>query len=290
MIHHDRAGFRPAKTMSSFDLWDSGDPVASLERFRRDVCAAAVDVDKAFALTQVARALSLQGQFVEARAALAEADQLLPASGKHRAQYWIELGRIENNEHNPVQALSCFQKSLTLATDAHAEYLMVDAAHMIAIVVPKEKQPASGEFALALARQAAEEKTRHWIGPVANNLGWTYMESGQPENAVECFRESLGYRLTQKEHTPVRLARYALGCALRGARHFDEAVLVLNEALAMGGSIGFIEEELAECLFSLGKTAQAKPLFQAAYNKLKANTNLGEREPERLSRLLARSL
>jgi hypothetical protein len=66
--------------------------------------------------------------------------------------------------------------------------------------------------------------------------------------------------------------------------------VVLNEALAMGGSIGFIEEELAECLFSLGKTVQAKPLFQAAYNKLKANTNLGEREPERLSRLLERSL
>jgi hypothetical protein len=65
---------------------------------------------------------------------------------------------------------------------------------------------------------------------------------------------------------------------------------MLNEALAMGGSIGFIEEELAECLFSLGRTAQAKPLFQAAHNKLKANTNLGEREPERLSRLLKRSL
>ncbi len=247
-------------------------------------------MDKAFALTQKARALGVQGHFVEARASLAEADQLLPAGGKQRAQYWIELGRLENGEHNPVEALSCFKKGLALATAAHDEYLMVDAAHMIAVVVPKETQPESGEFALSLARNASDEKTRQWAGPIANNLGWTYMELGQPENAVKYFSESLAYRLTQKEPTPVRLARYALGCALRGSHHFDEAVLVLNEALAMGGSSGFIEEELAECLFSLGKTVQAKPLFQAAYNKLKANTNLGEREPERLSRLLERSL
>jgi tetratricopeptide (TPR) repeat protein len=276
--------------MNLFDHWDFGDPVASLERFRHVAREATNDADKALALTQVARALGLQDRFMEARAALAEADLLLPASGRERAQYWIELGRVMNSEHNPAAALSCFQQSLALATDAHDEYLSVDAAHMIAIVVAKEKQPECGEFALSLARNASDKRTRHWIGPISNNLGWTYMELGQYEDAIRCFRESLAYRLTQKEDTPIRLARYALGCALRASSCFDEAVRVLNEALAMGGSIGFIEEELAECLSSLGNTAQAKPLFRIAYDKLKANTDLGEREPERLSRLLERSL
>jgi tetratricopeptide (TPR) repeat protein len=276
--------------MNLFDLWDLEDPGASSERFRQAVREATDDADKALALTQVARALGLQGRFADARAALAEADALLPVTGKQRAQYWIEWGRIENDEHHLVEALSCFQRSLALAADAQDEYLAVDAAHMIAIVVPKEERPERAEFALSLARKAPDERTRHWSGTISNNLGWTYMESGQPENAVPCFRESLACRLAQNESTPIRLARYALGCALRASHHLEEAVFVLNEALAMGGSVGYIEEELAECLLSLGQPVQAKPLFQVAYNKLKTNADLAERDPERLSRLMEKSL
>jgi tetratricopeptide (TPR) repeat protein len=275
--------------MNPLDLWDFNDLAASLKCFRqleRDVTG---DADKAFALTQVARALGLQGNFAKGRAALAEADRLLPTVGKQRAQYWLELGRIENDEGNPPEALSCFQKSVSLARDAQEEFLMIDAAHMIAIVVPKKKQPESAELALSLARNTLNERARQWIGPVANNLGWTYMELGQPEKAVKSFREALTYRVTQKDQTPIRLARYALGSALRASRQLDEAVSVLNEALAMGGSIGFIEEELAECHSLLGETEQAKPLYQTAYEKLKANTDLAERDPERLSRLLRRA-
>jgi tetratricopeptide (TPR) repeat protein len=276
--------------MDPLDLWDLNDTAASLERFRQLERAATVAAEKAFALTQVARALGMQGDYAKGEATLAEADRLMPAVGKVRAQYWLELGRIQNAEHNPTQALSCFQKAVELARDAQEEYLMVDAAHMIAIVVPKENQPESAEVALSLAHNASNEKTRHWIGPIANNLGWTYMELSQPEKAVESFTQALAYRLTQKERTPIRLARYALGCALRASRQLDEAVSVLNQALAMGGSLGFIEEELAECLFSLGKAEQAKSLYEAAYNILKANTDLEKRDPERLLRLLRRSI
>jgi tetratricopeptide (TPR) repeat protein len=276
--------------MNLFDLWDFSDPAASRERFRQVAHEAASDTDKAFALTQVARTFGLQGRFVDARAALAEADPLLPMSGKQRAQYWIELGRIENDEHHPAEALSCFQRSLALARDVQDEYLAVDAAHMIAIVVPKDERPEKAAFALSLARKAADQRTRHWIGAISNNLGWTYLELGQPENAVQYFRESLAYRQNQNEPTPIRLARYGLGCALRASHRLEDAVLVLNEALAMGGSIGYIEEELAECLLSLGQPVQAKPLFQAAYSKLKANTDLDERDSKRLSRLLEKSL
>jgi tetratricopeptide (TPR) repeat protein len=275
--------------MNFLDHWDFNDPAASLKRFRQLERDAAIDADKAFALTQVARALGLQGNYAEGRASLAKADTLLPALGKERAQYWLELGRIENEENNVSEALSCFQKSVALASAADEEYVMVDAAHMIAIVVPKEEQPERAEFALSLAREASNERTRYWIGPIANNLGWTYMDLAQPEKAVASFRGALKCRLAQKDQTPTRLARYALGRALRASRQLDEAVSVLNEALAMGGSIGFIEEELAECLFLLGKAEQAKPLYQTAYNKLSANTDLGKLEPDRLSRLLQRS-
>jgi tetratricopeptide (TPR) repeat protein len=165
-----------SEMMNLFDLWDFGDPAASLERFRPGLREAPDHTDKALALTQVARALGLRGRFVDARAALAEADPLLPVGGKERAQYWVELGRIENDEHNAGEALSCFQKSLALATDAPDEYLMVDAAHIIAIVVPMGERPEKGDFALWLARKSSDQRTRHWIGTISNNLGWTYME------------------------------------------------------------------------------------------------------------------
>jgi tetratricopeptide (TPR) repeat protein len=250
---------------------------------------AAIDLDKASALTQIARTLGLQANSGEARAVLAEADLLLSATGQHRAQYWIELGRIEREEGHAVEALSCFQRSFELATEASDEYLAVDAAHMIAIVAPQETQIERGHFALSLARKASDEKTRGWIGSIVNNLGYTYMELGQPHDAVNCFREALSIRLSQKEETPIRLGRYALGSALRATGEINEAIQVLSEALATGGSIGFIEEELAECLSSIGKTIESKPLFRAAYDKLGAG-GLGERDPERLAQLLARSL
>jgi tetratricopeptide (TPR) repeat protein len=276
--------------MNPCELWDFHDAEGSLQRLRQCASDATTDLDRALALTQVARASGLLEDFAEARAVLAEADRLLPAGGSGRAQYWLELGRIEHDAQNPAAALSCFQQSMALARDARDEYLMVDAAHMIAVVVPTDKQPQSAEFALSLARKASETRARRWIGSIANNLGWTYMELGEPEKAAKTFREALPFRLSQEEQTPIRLARYALGCALRSARQFNQAVQVLNEALALGGSIGFIEAELAECLYALGDKVQAKVLFQVAHDKLKTDRVFCEREPERLSRLQTMSL
>jgi hypothetical protein len=109
--------------MNPFELWDFHDPEGSLKRLRQCAGYATTDIDRALALTQVARASGLLEEFAEARAVLSEADRLLPAGGSARAQYWLELGRLENDEHNLTEALSCFQQSIALATDAGDEYL-----------------------------------------------------------------------------------------------------------------------------------------------------------------------
>lgn len=272
-----------------FDLWDFGDAVASETRFREAVDSAHNDEDRALAMTQVARAQGLQGDFEGARETLANADRLLLNESIARAQYWVEIGRVENTSGNPNGALPHFAKSLAMASALQAEYLTIDAAHMLAIAAPLEEQPMYGEQALRLARAARDERAKRWVGPIVNNLGWTYMDLKQPKQALPYFKESVEFRISQGAEAPIRMARYSLGCVLRAAGDVDEALAELRIAEAMGGSIGFIEEEIGECLCDLNRHEEAKTYFAEAHRLLSSNTDLATTEPERIERLKNRS-
>ncbi len=272
-----------------FDLWDFGDPAASEVRFAAAVAEAVVDEEKGLALTQLARALGLQGKFDRARATLAEADAIIVSESVARAQYWIELGRVENSSGNPSGAMPHFARSLAMAQALRDEYLTADAAHMLAISAPPDSQPTYAEQALRLARASTDERARRWMGPILNNLGWTYMDTKQPEKALPCFRESLEFRLTQGAEAPIRVARYTVGCALRALGRCDEALAELKRAEAMGGSAGYIEEEMAECYAELGHEGEAKRYFASAFEKLSTMTDMAKSEPERLERIRARA-
>lgn len=273
-----------------FDLWDFGDPSASEERFREAAEAAASDEERALALTQIARAQGLQGRFEAARETLAAADQLLVDESLARAQYWIELGRVENSCGNGAAGMPHFARCMAMAQALGGEYLAVDAAHMLAIAAPLEAQPTYAEQALRLARASVDERARRWIGPITNNLGWSCIELGQPERALSYFRESLEFRLTQGAEAPIRVARYTVGHALRVLGRFDEALAELRHAEAIGGSVGYVEEEIAECLAALGHDEEARQYFAKAYTMLKAQTDLETSEPDRLERIKERAL
>ena len=48
---------------------------------------------------------------------------------------------------------------------------------------------------------------------------------------------------------------------------------------------GYVTEEIAECLLTLGRNDEARPVFARAYAELSADDELQSREPERLERL-----
>ena len=179
--------------------------------------------------------------------------------------------------------------ALRLAQELGEEYAAVDAAHMLAIAAPLGEQPKYGEAALELARVAKDERARRWVGPIVNNLGWAYMDLNQPANALPYFRESLEFRISQGSEAPIRVARYSLGCVLRAVGELEEALTVLHIALAMAGSAGYVEEEIGECLFALGRADEARPFFAEAHEKLLANTDLAESDPARMARILERA-
>jgi tetratricopeptide (TPR) repeat protein len=253
--------------MSLFELWDFGDPAASELRFRAATDAAEGE-DRALALTQLARTYSLRGWYDEAREILSEAEGLLgDGDSLARGYYWIELGRTENSGGNPVGALPHFETSLEIAKRLNAQTLIGDAAHMVAIASPPELQPSAGQAALTIVRGLTDEKGRSWVGPILNNLGWALIDLNRPSEALPYLQQALDFRLSQGEKPRIRIAKYSVGYALRQLGRIDEAMAIQQEALAMGGSGGFIEEEIGECLCALGRVEEARPYFRAAYDK-----------------------
>jgi len=95
-----------------------------------------------------------------------------------------------------------------------------------------------------------DEDARSWLGPLYNNIGWEYYEAGEFEEALTAFRLGLGIREeASQEAQPVEIARYAVGKALRALGRSDEAVPLLERAVAWaeaaGAPDGWFHEELA---------------------------------------------
>ena len=71
---------------------------------------------------------------------------------------------------------------------------------------------------------------------------------------------------------------------------FSRTNLAMQQALAdahlaAGTSDAYVDEELGECLLTLGQPQQARPYFARAYSALSQDAWLAEAEPARLERL-----
>src|SRR5665213_1950061 len=151
--------------MNLFDLWDFGDPALSEQRFTDAADEAETDEEEGLALTQLARSQGLQGKFEEARKTLDYAKERLgDLTTKAGAQYFLELGRVENSSGSPEGAMPHFAHALDLAQSLNADYAAGDAAHMLAIAAPPAEQTEYAKKALAVVAPLKEPGARKWIG------------------------------------------------------------------------------------------------------------------------------
>ena len=113
-------------------LWDFADPGGSAQRFRAELAAGPAPSASAELVTQLARALGLQGRFDQADELLDEVrvEGLLPVVAVRVA---LERGRVRNSSGRPADAVPMFAQALDLARAADEDFLAVDAAHMLAI-------------------------------------------------------------------------------------------------------------------------------------------------------------
>ena len=273
-------------------LWNYGDPAAT-EKLFRDKLAERSDADadyRAQLVTQIARAQGLQRKFDEAHATLDEAAKLItPKEPVAKVRLLLERGRVFNSSGSPDKAKPFFEDALKAAEAARADFYAVDAAHMLGIVTKGDASVRWNEKAMAMAEASSDERARKWLGPLYNNLGWTYHDAGEFEKALDLFQRGLKFRQAQKQEAETLIARWAVARALRSLKRGDEALamqLELEKAHAAKGSAdGYVFDEIAECLMLLKRDAEAKPYFAKAYAELSKDEWLKANEAKRLERL-----
>jgi len=279
--------------LPDFDiLWDYDHPGATEKKLRELLPAALDSRDLPYLtqlLTQIARAEGLQRKFDAAHKTLDRVQKGLDKTdGTTRVRYLLERGRVFNSSGKKDDARPLFLEALDLAVKSKDDFFAVDAAHMMAIVEPTEKQLQWNLKALDLAENSADEKARKWKGSLYNNIGWTYFEQRQFEESLLMFEKALEFQQQQGDPNKIMIARWCVAKTLRMMDHTEEALEMQRDLYeqyqAAGKRSGYVYEEIAECLTVMGEEQEAQGWFAAAYEELSKDPRLAT-EQDRLNRL-----
>jgi tetratricopeptide (TPR) repeat protein len=273
-------------------LWDYDRPGVTERRFRELLAAALDSRDLPYLkqlLTQIARAEGLQRKFQDAHKTLDRVQKEIDkADDKTKVRYLLERGRVFNSSGNRDDARPLFLEAFDLALTSKDDFNAVDAAHMIAIVEPTEKQLQWNLKAMDLAENSAEEKVRKWKGSLYNNVGWTYFEQKQYEESLFTFEKALEFQQQQGDPNKIMIAKWCVAKTLRMMNHTEEALerqrSLFEQYQAAGKKSGYVYEEIAECLMVMGHEQEAQGWFAAAYEELSKDPRLVN-EQDRLNRL-----
>lgn len=280
--------------LADFDtLWDYDHPAQTEAAFRALLPQAHASGNRAYTLellTQLARTQGLQRDFAAAHETLDQAQALLTAElSRASVRYLLERGRVLNSSGHPEEARPLFELAWEQGLACHEDFHTIDAAHMVAIVAPPEEQLEWHRKGLALVERTTDARAQTWGGSLYNNIGWAYHAQAQYHHALEAFQRALAWRHIQGDPREIRIAEWCIARTLRSLGQVEEALRMqqaLQEAWrSLGGSAGYVEEELGECLLTLERPAEARPYFAQAYVKLSHDPWLVATEPARLERL-----
>lgn len=287
--------------LPDFDkLWDYNDPAKTEKAFKELLPDAESTGDHDYRtqlLTQIARTHSLRREFGEAHRILDEAETLIvnidnssdDVSQTTRVRLLLERGRTFNSAGDTDSARPLFKEAWERARQAGEDYHAVDAAHMLGICEPVDASLMWNNRAMEAAEESGDPRAKGWLGALYNNMGWTYHDAGEYEKALELFEKGLAWRIERDNPQATRIAKWTVGRAKRSLGRTEEALAVQQSLLveheAAGTSDGYVFEEVAECLFALGRPDEARPYFDRAYQELSQDGWLADNESERLARL-----
>lgn len=288
-------------TLPNIDtLWNFSNVQETEKKFRELIPLAAQQEDRAYhieLLTQLARTQGLQQKFDEANEILDSANAMITQEMVVPSiRYYLEKGRVFNSSGNREEATKQFTLSFNLAQENAEDYYAVDAAHMLGISANAEDQLNWSLKALEIAEQSKNEKTKKWLGPLYNNIGWTYHDLGQLENALNLFEKSLEWNEQYGSKRSIFIAKWTIGSVYRSLNRVEDALEVQQNLLVevengwSETNVGYVYEELAECLLAICKVEESKPHFSKAYSLLSEDQWLRTNEEKRIERLREMSL
>lgn len=190
---------------------------------------------------------------------------------------WILVGKSKAD--NVMQGIRAYEARLANL-----------AAHMLGIVEKPEEAIRWNERAIGMAEAAESERSRGWLGPLYNNLAWTYNDLGRHEDALALFEKDVTFRESLGRSFEASIALWSKAKTLRLLGRVPEA-LEIQESLVDHPdrkgkpAEGYTHEEIGECLLLLGRGAKAAPHFAIAFARLGVDPWLKANESERLDRI-----
>jgi tetratricopeptide (TPR) repeat protein len=192
-------------------MWDFDDLDGTEHRLRGQLEEEPDEAGRAEVLTQLARIQALRGDFDGCDELLAQAEELAGASEIANVRIKLERGRKLRSSGEASASVPLFESAFEDALAAELYYLAGDAAHMVAIA-DADKMLEWTERGLALATE--EPDAAYWAGPLQNNLGWHYFETGDKEAALATFERALeAYERDGTNQAAIPFAREAVETA-----------------------------------------------------------------------------
>jgi tetratricopeptide (TPR) repeat protein len=273
------------------ELWDFDDLDTTEQRLREQLDRETTDAGCAEVLTQLARVEGLQDRFEAGDKLIDEAVALAGDDKTARARIDLERGRLRRSGGDPDAARPLFESAFDTANEAGQTFIAADAAHMAALVA------GGRDGFIEWTRRGidiaeSDAGARHWLGPLYNNLGWEYFEAGDYQEALNAFERQVAARERNGDAQGViEIARYAVGKALRALGRPEEAVPLLETAVAWaeaeGAPDGWFHEELAEEYAAVGRDGEAAEQARAAIPLLERDDPDFANDDRRASRLQA---
>ncbi len=287
---------KPAEPeLPNFDiLWDYQHPDSTEMKFRALLPEIKKSGDTDYYLqlqTQIARTQGLQRKFEDAHKTLDKIDSLLTAETKTaRIRYLLERGRVFRSSGFPEKSGTYFMDAYNYGLENKLDHFTVDAIHMLGIVDPPEKQLDWNLKALEICEKTDDKRTKGWIEPLYNNIGWTYYDLGEYEKSVECFQKCLELNEKSENERYIRIAKWSIAKVYRALNKLDEALgiqLALKKEFEEKqlAQDGYVFEELGEIYLLKEQKEDAKKYFALAFEYLGKDPWLQQNEPERLARL-----